>query len=611
MTCKPCRASAVLFTILILLIAITPAWAQNLLDKTITLKANNQPLRSVLNDISKQGNFYFSYNSKLINGDQLVSINAQQTPVKQVLDQFFQGSCQYREDGSHIILQPQGKEKIYTLSGYITDGATGSRIGNTSVYEKQQLASSLTNEQGYFKMRLKSKYPEVVVSISKEWYKDTSITITPGMDQELHITMMPIRNVPLPEVTVSANEQKQSDNVDETWLGKLFLSSRQKVQSVNLRKYFVDKPYQFSAIPGAGTHGKMSGQVVNKFSFNLLGGYTAGVDGFELAGLFNIDRKDVQYAQVAGVFNVVGGDMRGGQVAGILNLVLDSVEGASVAGAAGFIKGDLQGTQVNGIYSQTSGDVEGVQVAGAFNIALGNVTGVQASGIGNYTNKNVNGTQVSTYVNICRRQVEGVQAGVFVNVARKVKGVQASVFLNIAGKVKGAQIAFVNIADSSDGYSIGFLNLVKNGYHKLAVYNNEVLPINFALKTGNAHFYTILTGGLSPDAAKKGYLMGYGFGSDIRITKRLSVAAEITTEYLFLGDWEQRSMLNRVQPVFNYKVSNLITVFGGPAYSVYYHGPVVGTEGYMNAVPAAINNTHSFSNNVNGWFGWNIGISFF
>ena len=155
-----------------------PAWAQNLLDKPISLKATNQPLRSVLNDIGKQGGFYFSYNSKLVNGDQLVTIDVKQMPVRQVLDQLLQGNCQYREDGNHIILQPQGKEKVYTLSGYIIDGATGSRIGNTSVYEKQQLASSLTNEQGYFKMRLKSKSPEVVVSISKEWYKDTSITIT-------------------------------------------------------------------------------------------------------------------------------------------------------------------------------------------------------------------------------------------------------------------------------------------------------------------------------------------------------------------------------------------------------------------------------------------------
>ncbi|PZF74025.1 STN domain-containing protein [Taibaiella soli] len=596
MTFRPRRAKEIIFTIFILLIAAFPAWAQNLLDKPVSLNASNQPLRSVLNDISKQGGFYFSYNSKLVNGDQLVTISVQQVPVKQVLDQLLQGNCQYREDGNHIILQPQGKEKVYTLSGYIVDGATGTRIGNTSVYEKQQLASSLTNEQGYFKMRLKSKYPEAVVSISKEWYKDTSITITPGMDQELQITMMPIRNVPLPEVTVSANDQQKPNDVDETWFGKLFLSSRQKVQSVNLRKYFVDKPYQFSAIPGAGTHGRMSGQVVNKFSFNLIGGYTAGVNGFELAGLFNIDKKDVQYAQVAGVFNAVGGNMRGGQVAGILNLVLDSVEGASVAGAGGFIKGDLKGTQVSGLYNQTSGNVEGVQVAGAFNVALGNVKGVQASVIGNYTNKNVEGTQVSAYINVCRREVEGVQASVFVNVARKVKGVQ---------------VALINVADSSEGYSIGFLNLVKNGYHKLCVYNNEVLPINFALKTGNTHFYTILTGGLSPDAANKGYLMGYGFGSEMKITKRLTIAAELTTQYLFLGDWEQRSLLNRIQPVFNYKISKLITVFGGPAYSVYYHSPVVGTERYMNEVPSALYQTHSFSEHVNGWFGWNIGISFF
>jgi hypothetical protein len=36
---------------------------------------------------------------------------------------------------------------------------------------------------------------------------------------------------------------------------------------------------------------------------NVIGGYTAGVDGLEMGGVFNINQKDVRYFQMAGVFN--------------------------------------------------------------------------------------------------------------------------------------------------------------------------------------------------------------------------------------------------------------------------------------------------------------------
>jgi hypothetical protein len=59
-----------------------------------------------------------------------------------------------------------------------------------------------------------------------------------------------------------------------------------------------------------GTHGKLSGQVTNNFSFNILGGYGAGVNGAEVGGLFNIDKKDVKYTpRWAASFNVVSWQM--------------------------------------------------------------------------------------------------------------------------------------------------------------------------------------------------------------------------------------------------------------------------------------------------------------
>ena len=58
-----------------------------------------------------------------------------------------------------------------------------------------------------------------------------------------------------------------------------------------MKNFFETRPFQVSLVPGLGSHGKMSGQVVNNFSLNVFGGYTAGTNGSELGGLFNIDKK--------------------------------------------------------------------------------------------------------------------------------------------------------------------------------------------------------------------------------------------------------------------------------------------------------------------------------
>ena len=85
--------------------------------------------------------------------------------------------------------------------------------------------------------------------------------------------------------------------------------------------------FQFSVLPSVGTNGRNSGNVINHYSFNLLGGYSAGTTKLELAGLFNINRGDMSGVQMAGWFNQVGGKVEGVQLAGLFNSNLDSVKG--------------------------------------------------------------------------------------------------------------------------------------------------------------------------------------------------------------------------------------------------------------------------------------------
>jgi hypothetical protein len=373
-----------------------------------------------------------------------------------------------------------------------------------------------------------------------------------------------------------------SAKVERTGMGRFLLSSKQKAQSLNLKNYFETRPFQISLVPGLGSHGKMSGQVVNAFSLNVFGGYTAGTNGAEIGGLFNIDKKAVKYFQAAGIFNVVGGQVKGVQLAGINNTVLDSVEGFQVAGINNHVKGKFTGFQLSGIYNHVTDSVKGMQLAGIGNFAKKRVGGMQLSGVMNFSNKETDGVQIAGVVNYSKR-------------------------------LKGLQIGLINIADTSDGYSIGLLNIIIKGYHKLSFSTNEITDVNVAFKTGNSKLYSILFGGVSPSSTDRVYSFGFGMGTEINLNKKrtLSLNPELTSQYLYLGSWDYTNILNKLHLNLNVNLGRYVSLFAGPSYAVYVSNQQTKIPDYRFPIPPSGYKTHSYSNTVTGWFGWNAGINFF
>ncbi|HEV8505910.1 MAG TPA: STN and carboxypeptidase regulatory-like domain-containing protein [Chitinophagaceae bacterium] len=587
---------------------------QALLSKNITLDVDRQRLDNVLEILSNKGDFYFSYNSKIVKKDSLVSLNVRNKTVKEALGLLFNSTYEFVESGNYVIIRKAPirmtmvtnkavvEDKIYSVSGYVFDEQSGVAINEASVYEKKQLASALTNDAGYFKLKLKSsKTSSATLFISKEFYEDTSIVIEPRHNQELTITMMPVEKE-VDKVTVAPEDYLVPDSlkrnadtvsktiappadsakVERTGMGRFLLSTKQQVQSLNLKHFFTTRPFQVSLTPGLSSQGKMSGQVVNNFSLNVLGGYTAGTNGVEIGGIFNIDKKEVKYFQAAGVFNVDGGKMKGFQVAGVNNTVLDTSYGFQAAGINNLVKGKFAGFQVGGVYNHVADSVTGVQAAGVANFARRKLSGVQIAGVGNVSNKETGGVQI---------------AGVF----------------NYSKKLKGVQIGLINIADTSEGYSIGLINVIIKGYHKVSFSTNEIVNVNAAFKTGNSRLYSILQAGVNAGSSNRVYSFGYGLGSELNLNKgkTLSLNPELTSQYLYLGSWDYTNILNRIHLNFNVKLGKYVSLFAGPAFSVYISDQKTGLTDYRFPIPPSGYNVISFSDRVTGWFGWNAGINFF
>jgi hypothetical protein len=602
-----------LFIYIIFFITPSLAGAQSLMGRPITVDVSRQRFDQVLEIISNKGDFYFSYNSSIIRRDSLVSLSAHNKPVGQVLEQLFGDGFEFRESGRYIIIRRTPvritlvmqravtTDRIYTVSGYVLNDLTGMQIPNASVYERNLLASALTNEEGFFRLRLKNRTKRAELTVSKEFYEDTTVLIDPGFNQQVTITLLPERGQ---VITISPDDyfvpdslkvrvetddglmeytyvKADSNKIERNVLADFLLTSRQKIQSLNLDKFFTNRFYQVSVIPGVSTHGKLASQVVNTVSFNVFGGYSGGVNGFELGGLFNIDKKDVQYVQIAGLLNIVGGQVTGLQVAGINNTVLNPVHGFQLAGVSNMAKGRMDGMQLSGVYNHTSGTVKGMQVAGVSNYAKEQVSGTQISGVANIANRGIHGTQISP-------------------------------IFNYAKSLKGVQIGLINISDTSDGYSIGLINIVMKGYHKLAFSSNEVLEANAAFKTGNKKLYSILLGGMNVrEEVGKAYSFGYGLGKEWTLGKTFYLNPELTGQYVYLGSWDYVNILSRAQLNLNIRLGKSAAIFGGPSFSAYYSDQDLAFQGYKTTLPSPLRHTYQLDKRVTGWFGWNAGISFF
>jgi hypothetical protein len=599
--------------ILTLLFVTNSASAQSILNKVISVNINALPLEKALQLISNKGNFYFSYNSSIVSKSKQVSYTGNNKSVREVLDVILEAKYEYIESNNYVILkllpaklvvvtkQAVLEERLYAISGYVFEEETKTKIGDASIFEKKQLALATTNNQGYFKIRLKSKYNKAALTISKELYEDTTVEVSPRYNQTLNVSLTPsyrsyevttIRpqdylidtsySTVIPSALLNPSIGRIGDTieVEKTGAARFLLSTRQKIQSLNLKDFFTSRPYQVSLTPGLSSQGKLSAQVTNNISLNILGGYTGGVNGVEVGGLFNINKRNVKYVQVAGLLNINGESMYGAQVAGINNTVLGSVNGVQTAGVSNIVRGQLNGVQVAGIYNHVSNTVKGIQVAGISNFAKEQVNGMQVSGIGNIAYRHMNGVQIG---------------GIF----------------NYAKRLRGVQIGLINIADTSEGYSIGLLNIILKGYHKLAITSNELTNVNASFKTGNKKLYSILMAGYNYGNDARIYSFGYGIGNEIKLHNLLSINPELSAQYLYRGNIFDLSLLGKFNLDLHVNFGKHFSIFGGPSFNAYYTDPQIAVPGYKSALPKEGYKTFKLASQTHGWIGWNAGVSFF
>jgi hypothetical protein len=552
--------SAVLFCIILGNSMVLGQNTTPILERKISITANNEKITSALNRIGQAGGFSFSYNSAIISAEQTITLSISEKSVREVLNEIFQGTMNYKEKSNYLIITkapvPVTKNNIVVimLNGYVEDSKTGEKIAQASVYDKSSVASTITDEYGYFKLRLEKKATDSVdLSVSKKNYRDTLVSITAPDNQYLKISITPVKDT----VIIAAQTTPiDSGEVDENTL-TLPYEDEPNVQNIHDTLY---QMVQVSLLPFIGSNDRLSGNVINDYSINFFGGYSMGTRQIELGFFVNIDRADVSWLQVAGFGNLVGRNVYGIQAAGFANVNGGETKAIQLSGFANTNLGESIGVQITGFANTNLKGMNGVQFAGLTNVTVGESKGVQVSGLGNVQVGDYRGSQIAGGTNIA---------------TAKISGSQVSALFNHAKEVHGTQIGLVNYADTLGGIPIGLLSIVKTGYHKIELSADEVFYTNLAFRSGVRKFYTMLQAGFKPDKSLNAgdssvWTFGYGLGTARRISKKIFLNIDASAQHVNKGSFTNAlSLLNKIHVGFDFQLTKGFSLYTGATLNGY------------------------------------------
>lgn len=166
----------VLITMLCLLaICCQTSYAQ---QNSLTLSAQNVPLRDVFEKIEMQTHYKFVYSADLIDISQKVSISAANEPLGSVLKKLFENrKIDFLTKGDQIILTPKKAattaQSTITVAGLIRD-QSGVGLSFVNVVEEGGKSFTSSNEQGAFSIKVS---PNATLTFSFMGYNKVSIPV--------------------------------------------------------------------------------------------------------------------------------------------------------------------------------------------------------------------------------------------------------------------------------------------------------------------------------------------------------------------------------------------------------------------------------------------------
>lgn len=234
----------VLLLIILMLFLFHYSYSQTILDTTINIKIKDKSVSEVLQIIGNDIGYDFSYNPDLVSINREVKVDYKSVPLFEILQYIINDSSLtfaevdkqiviYKKEKIQLIKSIQGidqSNEFLIINGHVIDAITGENLpfANLSILSKS--LGSISNENGYFKLKVPSSCIEDSIVISYMGYRNAIIPIKDlsVIDNKIYLEKNVLK---LKEAIIRIQNPKE-----------LISQSIHKVQ-----ENYYDKPYNITA----------------------------------------------------------------------------------------------------------------------------------------------------------------------------------------------------------------------------------------------------------------------------------------------------------------------------------------------------------------------------
>jgi len=192
------------------LITSLPIQAQESIPAVkVTVSSSNQTINRVLDEITLQSGYHFTFDAAIINGRQKVQFNVANLLLKEALDSLLRDPrLDYRAIEKNIVIYRKNEVAPTPISssidrallrGRVIDRRSGRPLPYATIALLETSLGSISNQQGEFSFKLPMDLPDPMIIVSFMGYKSrvfpVSYPLEEGLEIQLEKELIPLQEV--------------------------------------------------------------------------------------------------------------------------------------------------------------------------------------------------------------------------------------------------------------------------------------------------------------------------------------------------------------------------------------------------------------------------------
>lgn len=201
-----------LLLLILSILSSFPVHAQESLPPVLlTISSRNQTVNQVLDEITLQTGFHFTYDADIIDGSQKVQFRVADLLMKDALDSLLKDpQLDYRSIDKNIVIYRKNSISPTPIStiidrsllrGRVVDKRSGKPLPFATIALLETRLGSITNQEGEFSFKIPMELPDPMMVISYMGYRSLVLPVTYPVEEDLEIHLEK-ELVPLQEVII-------------------------------------------------------------------------------------------------------------------------------------------------------------------------------------------------------------------------------------------------------------------------------------------------------------------------------------------------------------------------------------------------------------------------